>query len=191
MVPLPRRLASAELLIRRAPAIALAALALAFGACGGEDNGGTSGGSAGTESNVPQGSTGGSQEGADGGSSGSTAGDSSNGTRKEKRSNGDVPQDLELDDKTPAPSSGAKQGGGGDRLPSGPPQPAREFTGLERQIYESSRFFCHRAGVEGMRQEYDIASKDPQDVAREAARRSYPRGFPEAVYSGCLTGLRQ
>jgi hypothetical protein len=190
VVPLPRRLASAQRLIRLAPAIALAALALAFGACGGDGNGG-SGGSAGTESNVPQGSTGGSQEGANGGSSSGTAGDSSNGTKKGTSPNGDVPQDLELDDKSPAPSSGAKKGRGDEELPSGPPQPARDFTGLERQIYESSRFFCHRAGVEGMRKEYDIASKDPQDVAREAARRSYPRGFPEAVYSGCLTGLRQ
>ena len=176
-------------------AVALAALVLALGACGGDDNGGSSADSSGMASTAPQESTGGSQSGGGGAGSdqgdgqGSSGGESTGAAKTGKGSNGDVPKDLNLDDKSPAPKSGAKKGGD-EKLPSGPPRPARAFTGLERQIYESSRFFCHRAGVDGMRKEYDIASDNPEDIAREAARRNYPRGFPEAVYSGCLTGLR-
>jgi hypothetical protein len=181
--------------MRSSAALALAALVLALGACGGDDNGGTSGDASGTASTAPQESTGGSQSGGNsagsrGNGQGAGGDDSTGATKTGTGSNDDVSKDLKLDDKSPAPKSGAKKGGGDEKLPSGPPQPARDFTGLERQIYESSRFFCHRAGVDGMREEYDIASDDPEDIAREAARRNYPRGFPEAVYSGCLTGLR-
>jgi hypothetical protein len=42
-----------------------------------------------------------------------------------------------------------------------------------------------------MRREYRIESTDPEDVAREAARRTYGRTGSEAVFSGCLAGLRQ
>ena len=60
---------------------------------------------------------------------------------------------------------------------------------IERQIYESSRFFCKEAGDRGLRREYSIESSDPEDIAREAARRTYGRGGADAVYSGCLAGL--
>lgn len=41
-----------------------------------------------------------------------------------------------------------------------------------------------------MRREYRISSSDPEQVAREVARRTYQREIRDAVYSGCLAGLR-
>ena len=195
--------------------VALVAIAIAvigLGACGGDDEGGSAGSDSAQAPAAQDGVTGagdrgdgegspgaggsdGSGSGAAGsngsGSSGSgsgAAGGGGSGGRGTGGSSGEVPP-LDLDDDAPAPKAGGKDRG---RAPdtSGPSKSARDFNGLARQIYESSRYFCRVAGVEGMRKEYGIESDDPKDIAEEAARRNMPRGYPEAVYWGCLEGLR-
>jgi hypothetical protein len=98
---------------------------------------------------------------------------------------------LDLGDDEPAPPPTKEQRKKEPDLPSGAPKPKADLKPVERQIYESSLFFCREAGIEGMRSEYGIDSTDPEDIAREAARRTYGRGGADAVYSGCLAGLRQ
>ncbi len=93
--------------------------------------------------------------------------------------------ELQLDTQTPARRLTKRE----RELLQAAPMPQADVKKFERQIYESSRFFCKEAGIEGMRREYSIKSSDPKDIAQEAARRTYGRGGAEAVYSGCLAGL--
>jgi predicted small lipoprotein YifL len=98
---------------------------------------------------------------------------------------------LDLGNDEPAPPPTESQRKKERDLPQGAPKPKVDLKPVERQIFESSRYFCRQAGVEGMRREYGIDSTKPEDIAREAARRTYGRGGADAVYSGCLAGLRQ
>ena len=92
---------------------------------------------------------------------------------------------LKLENTEPAPRLTDRQ----RKQLEAAPKPKVDPKVLERQIYESSRFFCKEAGIERMRSEYGVESSDPKAIAREAARRNYDRGGAEAVYSGCLAGL--
>ncbi len=94
---------------------------------------------------------------------------------------------IELDKSEPAPPAPPKQR---KQVPN-EPQSKAQRKAQAKQAYESSRFFCKAAGIEGLRREYSIASSDPKAIAREAARRTYSRGDAAAVYSGCLAGLRE
>ena len=98
---------------------------------------------------------------------------------------------LKLENSEPAPTPPAQQRGDDQDLPRGAPTPKSDLKPQDRSIYETSRFFCRQTGIEGMRREYGIEGSDPEEIAREAVRRTYGRGGAEAVYSGCLTGLRQ
>lgn len=178
----------------------VAVAALGLGACGGDDDGGSSGGGSaqvpgtqGKASDASRGEGGGgpgdSSGSKDSGASGSKPGNREEGGGGGGAGSGSDPS-LDLDDKAPAPKVGGKDRGKQPDV-GGAPKSARDFTGIARQVFETSRYFCRQTGVEGMRKEYDIESDDPEDIAREAARRNQPRGFPEAVYSGCLEGLRQ
>lgn len=150
-------------------ALILAVLVLMLGACGSGGEGDS------TSADAPQ-------------DAGTTQ------TRPEEEQHGATgasdPQ-LDLGDDEPAPERTRRQRNKEPDLPRGAPKPKVDLKPVERQIFESSRFFCRQAGVEGMRREYGIDSTDPEDIAREAARRTYGRGGADAVYSGCLAGLRQ
>jgi hypothetical protein len=126
-----------------------------------------------------------------------TTGSSNNATKRRKaRSRSGKPatgeeESLQLDNAEPAPPPTAQQRGRDADLPRGAPRPKSELKPEDRQVYDVARFFCRQAGIAGLRREYGIESTDPEDIAREAARRTSDRGDIEAVYSGCLTGLRQ
>jgi hypothetical protein len=94
---------------------------------------------------------------------------------------------IELDNSEPAPAVAPKQ----RKKAPHEPQSKAQRKAVSKQVYESSKFFCKTAGIEGMRKEYGVASADPEAIAREAARRTYSRGDSGAVYSGCLAGLRE
>jgi hypothetical protein len=70
------------------------------------------------------------------------------------------------------------------------PLSKEQLKAIERPIYEQSRYLCKRLGVEGMRREYRLESSDPEEVARAVAERTYQREARDAVFSGCLSGLR-
>jgi hypothetical protein len=70
------------------------------------------------------------------------------------------------------------------------PLSKEQLKAIERPIYEQSRYLCKRLGVEGMKREYRLESSDPEEVARAVAERTYQREARDAVYSGCLSGLR-
>ncbi len=188
--------------MRRAVLLAVAVAGLGLVACGGDDGGSSGGDAAQAPATQERTSDGGAGEGQGGSGSGEgTGGDAGSGAKEGggRRSgaggeSGNAGDDgtpaPDLDDKAPAPKVGGKDRGKSPDV-GGPPKSEGDFTGIARQIFEASRYFCRQAGVEGMRKEYDIKSADPEDIAREAARRNQPRGYPEAVYSGCLEGLRK
>ena len=70
------------------------------------------------------------------------------------------------------------------------PLSKEQLKAIERPIYEQSRYLCKRLGVEGMKREYRLDSSDPEEVARAVAERTYQREARDAVFSGCLAGLR-
>jgi hypothetical protein len=99
---------------------------------------------------------------------------------------GDEPQ-VDLGNSEPAPPVPRKQR---KKVPN-EPQSQTQRKAVQKQVYESSRFFCKTAGVTGLRREYNIPDGDPETIAREAARRTYSRGDAGSVHSGCLAGLRE
>ena len=94
---------------------------------------------------------------------------------------------VDLDNSQPAPPVAPKQR---KKLPN-EPQSKGQREAAQKQVYETSKFFCKAAGVTGLQREYGISNADPEAIAREAARRTYSRGDAGRVYSGCLAGLRE
>ena len=70
------------------------------------------------------------------------------------------------------------------------PLSKEQLKAIERPIYEQTRYLCKRLGVEGLKREYRLDSSDPEEVARAVAERTYQREARNAVFSGCLSGLR-
>jgi hypothetical protein len=70
------------------------------------------------------------------------------------------------------------------------PIPKEQLKAIERPVYEQSRYLCRRLGIAGMRREYRLSSRDPEAIARAVAERTYLREARDAVFSGCLAGLR-
>ncbi|MGH2980179.1 MAG: hypothetical protein ACRDLQ_11180 [Solirubrobacterales bacterium] len=165
---------------RRFTVALLAALALALGACG-EDSGGEGQAASGATSEEEAGAT-----GATGGAATTEPGAPDGG-------GGEAPKLDPDNNREPVPEGSVPPE---DRTGSPPrytrenPIPKEQLKAVERPIFEQSQYLCKRLGIEGMRREYRIGSSDPQDVAREVARRTYLREARDAVYSGCLAGLR-
>jgi hypothetical protein len=154
-------------------------LALLLGACGGDDSG---------DSRGPYGSGATSGEG-----TGATDGIATTESGDGKSSDGDT---LKLDpdaNREPVPEGSVPpedRTGKPPRYTRENPLSKEQLKAVERPIYEQSRYLCKRLGVEGMKREYRLESSDPEKVARAIAERTYQRKVRDAVYSGCLAGLR-
>ena len=160
----------------RLAATTLVALALALTGCGGD--------SAGGEGAADSGATSG--QGATGGAPTTEPGEPDGGP-------GDAPRLDPEANQEPVPEGAVppdERTGSPPRYRPGKPVPEKRLKPVERPVYEQSRYLCRRLGLEGMRREYRISSSDPEQVAREVARRTYQREIRDAVYSGCLAGLR-
>ena len=170
--------------MRRVAATSAVALALLLGACGGGDDSGDGTGRYG--SGATSASPSGEGEGA-------TGGVATTEPRSGENSESDTPK-LDPDaNQEPVPEGSVPPE---DRTGK-PPRYTREnalskeqLKAIERPIYEQSRYLCKRLGVEGMRREYRLESSDPEEVARAVAERTYQREARDAVFSGCLAGLR-
>jgi hypothetical protein len=153
--------------IRIVPA-ALVVLAIALAGCGGDDS------SSGNEEQ----------------SAATTTTEQQTGTTT---SESDAPN-VQLDEQQePVPKRATPPGQRSGNAPSYEGQrqiPKEKLKAVERPVYEQSRYLCRRLGVDGMRREYRIDSTDPEEVARAVAARTYQREIRDAVYSGCLAGLR-
>jgi hypothetical protein len=160
--------------------VALVALALLIAGCGGDSGGEETGR---TQPTVAGDST--TQGGGESGSGRKEKGKSSN--------QRDVP-DVQLEeDQQPVPEGSVlpkDRSGNPPAYSGGKPIPKEQLKAIERPVYEQSRYLCKRLGVDGMRREYRLESSDPQDVAKAVAARTYQRQIRDAVYSGCLAGLR-
>ena len=166
----------------RLAATAAVVLALLLGACGGGDDSGDGSGTYG---------------------SGATSGEGADrrrchdGARRRQSSNqssdGDTPK-LDPDaNREPVPEGSVPpedRTGKPPRYTRENPLSKEQLKAIERPIYEQSRYLCKRLGVEGMKREYRLESSDPEEVARAVAERTYQREARDAVYSGCLAGLR-
>lgn len=167
--------------MKRLVASGLAALALLLVACGGDSGGDQTGRTQPTVAGESQ-----AQDGA--------GGSSTQKSEQGKSSNpGDVP-DVQLDeDQQPVPEGSVlpeDRSGNPPSYSGGKPLPKEALKAIERPVYEQSRYLCRRLGVAGMRREYRIESSDPKDIASAVAARTYQRDIRDAVYSGCLAGLR-
>ena len=70
------------------------------------------------------------------------------------------------------------------------PLSKEQLKAIERPDLRAVALPLQAARVEGMRREYRLESSDPEEVARAVAERTYQREARDAVYSGCLAGLR-
>ena len=163
----------------RFAATAAVILAMVLGACGGDDSG---------DGNQP--SAGGTTSGEGAGATGGVAT-----TEPRDRNSGDG-DTLELDpdsNREPVPEGSVppdERTGKPPRYTRKNPLSKEQLKAIERPIYEQTRYLCKRLGVEGLKREYRLESKDPEEVARAVAERTYQREARDAVYSGCLSGLR-
>ena len=164
--------------MRRLLPVALVALALLLAGCGG-DSGGEE--------------TGRTQPTVAGDSTTQGGGESGSGRKSKSSKQRDVP-DVQLEeDQQPVPEGSVlpkDRSGNPPAYSGGKPIPKEQLKAIERPVYEQSRYLCKRLGVDGMRREYRLESSDPQDVAKAVAARTYQRQIRDAVYSGCLAGLR-
>jgi hypothetical protein len=164
----------------RCAATAAVILALLLGACGGDGGSGDGGGPYGS------GATSGEGVGATGGVATTEPGEG-------KSSDGDTSK-LDPDaNREPVPEGSVPpedRTGKPPRYTRENPLSKEQLKAIERPIYEQSRYLCKRLGVEGMKREYRLESSDPEEVARAVAERTYQREARDAVYSGCLAGLR-
>jgi hypothetical protein len=162
--------------IGRSTATLLAALVLALGACGDDSGGG---------GQAARGATSGEGAGATGGAATPAPGDSTG--------EGEAPKLDPDSNREPVPEGSvppADRTGSPPRYTRRNPIPKEQLKAVERPIFEQSQYLCKRLGIDGMRREYRIESSDPRAVAREVARRTYLPEARDAVYSGCLAGLR-
>jgi len=153
-------------------------LALLAGACGGDDDSGNGSGAYGSGATSGEGATGGvaTTEPGDGESSDGQTPKLDPEANREPVPEGSVPPE----DRTGKPPRYTREN----------PLSKEQLKAIERPIYEQSRYLCKRLGVEGMRREYRLESSDPEEVARAVAERTYQREARDAVFSGCLAGLR-
>lgn len=168
----------------RLPLVLIAiVLALGAGACGGDDSGSATGTSTTEEPGT------------------FTTNDGTTTERQEQQSQQSQPQDsegppaVELDkDRQPvAPKNSVPPAERTDpppRYTRKNPIPKEQLRAIERPVYEQSRYLCRRLGIAGMRREYRLSSRDPEAIARAVAERTYMREARDAVFSGCLAGLR-
>ena len=157
----------------------LVALVLGLGACGGDDGGSGTGASTGEDPGT------------------FTTNDGTTTQQEEEKQQPQVGEDppvLELDEnQEPAPKNSVPPDERTDRPPRYTrknPIPEAQLKAIERPVYEQSRYLCRRLGIEGMRREYRLQSNDPEAIARAVAERTYLREARDAVFSGCLAGLR-
>jgi hypothetical protein len=163
----------------RLAAIAAVICVLLLGACGGDDSG-DGGGQSGS------GATSGEGVGATGGVATTEPGDG-------KSADGETPKLDPDSNREPVPEGTVPpedRSGKPSRYTLKNPLSKEQLKAIERPIYEQSRYLCKRLGVEGMKREYRLESSDPEEVARAVAERTYQREARDAVYSGCLSGLR-
>jgi hypothetical protein len=162
----------------RLAATAAVVLALLVGGCGSGDDSGDGSGTYGSGATSGEGTTGGAATTEPG---------------EGKSSDGDTPK-LDPDaNREPVPEGSVPpedRTGKPARYTRENPLSKEQLKPIERPIYEQSRYLCKRLGVEGMRREYRLESSDPEEVARAVAERTYQRAARDAVYSGCLAGLR-
>ena len=167
--------------MRRLSASALVALALLLAACGDDSGGEQTGRTQPTVAGEPR-----TEDGGDSGASGKQP--------QEKSSNPGEAPDVQLEeDQQPVPEGSVlpkDRSGNPPAYSGGKPIPKEQLKAIERPVYEQSRYLCKRLGVDGMRREYRLESSDPEDVAKAVAARTYQRQIRDAVYSGCLAGLR-
>lgn len=164
----------------RLAAVAFATAALALGACGGDDSGGERASSRDGSPAAERTDT--------------TGGGETTQTRTERQGAQEAVPELELEEgQEPVPKDSVppdERTGRPSTYDRARPLTKEQLKAIERPIYEQARYFCNRVGVEVLRREYRVESSDPEDVAREAARRTYQREARDAVFSGCLAGLR-
>jgi hypothetical protein len=161
----------------RLAATAAAVVALLLGACGGGDDSRDGSGRYGSGATSGEGATGGAATTDPGGQS----------------SDGTTPRLDPEANQQPVPEGSvppADRTGKPPRYTRENPLSKEQLKAIERPIYEQSRYLCKRLGVEGMRREYRLESSDPEEVARAVAERTYQREARDAVFSGCLAGLR-
>ena len=161
----------------RLAATAAVVLALLVGACGGGDDSGDGSGRYGSGATSGEGATGGAATTDPGGQS----------------SDGTTPRLDPEANQQPVPEGSvppADRTGKPPRYTRENPLSKEQLKAIERPIYEQSLYLCKRLGVECMRREYRLESSDPEAVARAVAERTYQREARDAVFSGCLAGLR-
>jgi hypothetical protein len=163
----------------RLPLLVIAiVLVLGAGACGGDDGGSGTGASSAEEPGT------------------FTTNDGTTTQQREQQSQeSEGPSALELDkDQQPvAPKNSVPPEERTDpppRYTRKNPIPKEQLKAIERPVYEQSRYLCRRLGIAGMRREYRLSSRDPEAIARAVAERTYLREARDAVFSGCLAGLR-
>jgi hypothetical protein len=167
-------------MMARLAATTAVVLALLLGACGGDDSGDGKG-------QGGSGATSGAAAGATGGVDTTEPGD-------DKSSDPEVPRiDPPEANQEPVPEGSVPpedRTGKPPRYTRENPLSKEQLKAIERPIYEQTRYLCKRLGVEGLKREYRLDSSDPEKVARAVAERTYQREARDAVFSGCLSGLR-
>jgi hypothetical protein len=169
-----------EMVPRGCIALLLAVVAVALGACGGDDD---------SASNVSptRGPTG--QQGTTGPQSGA------NETARTKRAR---PKRTAKSRQRSDRKTAAGESNTGAAAPAAPtakqqkPKPRtltpEELKQLEPQQYEQARVLCKASTLEGLAQHHGIKSGDPDEVA-EAYAAQYLAGLRDAVEAGCKAGL--
>jgi hypothetical protein len=145
---------------------------LALGGCG-DDSGGDGASRSGATSGQKAGATG-------------TTGDVAQQDRGAAGGEGKAPKLGLGANREPVPKNSKPPG----RYTRRDPVPKRRLKAAEQAVFDQSRYLCKQLGVEAMRREYRITSSDPREVARAVAGRTYLPEMRDAVYSGCLAGLR-
>ena len=169
-------------MMARLAATAAVVLALLLGACGGGDDSGD--GTGRTAAGPPPASS--RRHGATGGVATTEPGDGKSSDPEAPRLDPEANQEPVPEGSVPPEDRTGKP----PRYTRKNPLSKEQLKAIERPIYEQTRYLCKRLGVEGMKREYRLDSSDPEEVARAVAERTYQREARDAVFSGCLSGLR-